>query len=108
MVVSVKTWPSYLLKGIPQEIRTALILEAVDRDLSVNDVIRDALCKRYGLDCDPESTMHVAGRYLGGDVLLLRLQPELYKEIKKETRNRYGAVRTLILDTLTEHLEGAR
>jgi hypothetical protein len=104
MKAHVKNWPAYLLNNIPPTTTQGLIQEAVDRDLSVNDVIRQALCKRYGLDCEPESMTHVAGLYKGGSILI-RLQPELYKAIKKETRNQYGAVRALILDTLADYLE---
>ena len=97
-------WPSYLLRGIPPTLTDRLTNAALEADMSVNDIIRQALCARYRMDCPHESTMNTH-RYYGGDVLLLRLQPELYRQIKKETRNRYGAVRTLILATLDDYLE---
>lgn len=100
-------WPSYLLRGIPPQTRALLTAEARVRDVSLSDVIRQALCRRYGFECPPESTGYLPGRDSGNTVILLRLQPELYKEIKRETKNRYGAVRTLILQTLDQHLKGA-
>jgi predicted HicB family RNase H-like nuclease len=104
-MVAVTDWPTYLLKGVPADVRAALSAEAERQDISVADIVRQALCAFYRLDCEPASTLYQPNRDMGSGVLVLRLQPELYRLIKKDTRNRYGAVKTLIMQALTTHLE---
>lgn len=103
--MTVAQWPAYLLRGVPPSLRDALSDRALRDDLSLADIIRQALCQHYRMDCDPASYGYQPGLDTGGDVILVRLQPELWKKIKKETRSRYGATRKLILQTLTDYLE---
>jgi hypothetical protein len=103
--MSAAKWPAYLLRGVNPHLRNQLSDQAAADDVSLADVIRQALCQHYGLDCDPASNGYQPTLDTGGDVILVRLQPELWVAMKKETRSRYGATRQLILETLTNYLE---
>lgn len=103
--MTVKQWPAYLLRGIPPSLRDQLSGQAAADDVSLADVIRQALCRRYDLECEPASFGYQPDLDSGGDVILVRLQPELWKLMKRETRSRYGAFRQLILQTLTDYLK---
>lgn len=106
--MAVTNWPAYLLRGIPPGLRDQLSEQALADDVSLADVIRQALCARYRMECEHMSFSYQADLDSGGDVILIRLQPEVYRLVKKETRNRYGAVRKLILESLTDYLEATQ
>jgi hypothetical protein len=103
--MTVAQWPAYLLRGVPHDLRTQLSERADTDDVSLADVIRQALCWHYDMDCDYQSFRYQPKLDGGGDVILIRLQPKLWAAMKKETRARYGAFRQLILEALTEYLE---
>ena len=98
-------WPAYLLRGVPPLLRDQLSEQAAADDVSLADVIRQALCLHYDMDCDPASNGYQSALDTGGDVILVRLQPELWVAMKKETRSRYGETRKFILETLTHYLK---
>lgn len=100
----VSTWPSYLLKRIPPELRRSISDDARALDVSVQDVIRGILCKRFSLRCPPESNRYDAERDSGTSTqLLLRLQPKLRRSIVRATDEAGQSMRELILETLEAH-----
>ena len=103
--MTVRDWPAYLLRSIPADTRALLSEQAEADDVSLADVVRQALCRRYGLDCDPASFGYQPGLDSGNDVLIVRIQPEVWRLLKKETRSRYGETRLVILESLDEYLE---
>jgi len=106
--VTVTDWPSYLLRGIPPATRDLLTARAQTDDVSLADVVRLALCARYQLECDPASFGYQTDLDTGNDFLLVRVQPEVFRLMKKETRGRYGATKTLILQSLDDYLEATQ
>lgn len=103
--VAVTDWPAYLLGGVPPQQRALLSAMAEHEDVSVSDVVRGILCRHYGLDCEPVSFKYDGDRDRQGERLLLRLQPELWRKMKKDTKGRYGAFRALIQQILDDTLE---
>lgn len=103
--MTVKEWPSYLLRSIPHDTRTLMTARALRDDVSLADVARQAICQRYRLDCPPASSRYQPALDTGNDVLIIRLQPDAYKKLKRETGQRYGAIRHVILESLTDYLE---
>jgi len=100
-VVSVLRWPSYLLKNIPPELRAEIEREAgVD---TLSDTIRAILCAHYSLDCDPVQTRNRFARINGTDTMILRLQPELFAEIRRDATAREESTRTVIIEALEAH-----
>ncbi len=100
---AVTTWPQYLLKRIPPELRTQITEDALAQDVSTSDVIRAILCRRYRLNCPPES-WHYSRLDTGRSVaILLRLQPKLQKRLARESDETGRAMRTIIMDALTAH-----
>lgn len=102
--MAVTDWPAYLLRGVPADTRAALSEQAEADDISLADVIRQALCHRYRMDCDHASFGYQPTLDSGGDVILIRLQPEVWKLVKKETRGKYGQTKALILESIDDYL----
>lgn len=103
--MAVAQWPAYLLRGIPADTRALLSEQAEADDVSLADVVRQALCHHYRIDCPPVSHSYQADLDSGSDVLIVRIQPEVWKKMKRETRGRYGEFRKLILQSLDDYLE---
>ena len=94
-------WPTYLLKQIPPEVRKGIEAEAGAG--SMIEVVRSILCDHFGLDCEP---VLMRNRFLtinGTETMVLRLQPELFKEIRKEAWRRKVPTRTVIIEALEAH-----
>lgn len=106
--MTVAQWPAYLLRGVPADTRALLSEQAEADDHSLADVIRQALCHHYHMDCDPASFGYQPGLDTGGEVILIRIQPEVWKLMKKETRGRYGETRKLILTCIDNYLEATQ
>ena len=97
-------WPTYLLKNIPLKIREGIEREAGSGSMS--EVIRRILCARYGFDCEP---VRMRGRAMivdGTETMHLRLQPELWKAIRQDSKKRKVPHRTIIIEALESHYEG--
>lgn len=103
--MTVAEWPAYLIRGIPTDTRAAMTDRALRDDTSLADVVRQALCAHYQLDCDPKSFRYQQELDTGGDTILLRVQPDVWVLMKKETRAKYGAFRQVILQSLDNYLE---
>lgn len=100
----VLTWPAYLLTNIPIPIRLSLSAQAEQDDVSVADTIRNILCTHYELDCPPVS----AGGYRTSrdkhhTNLLLRVQPDLFRAIKRDAKRQRRTMRHIIMTILAEH-----
>ena len=109
-MTTVTNWPSYLLRGIPGNTRAMLSMRAEHDDISLADVVRQALCARYRMDCDEASFGYQPALDTGGDVLLIRFRPDVWKRIKKEagasrtTTARYGETKRIILSAIDDYL----
>jgi predicted HicB family RNase H-like nuclease len=103
--VTVTQWPSYLLRGVPADTRALLSEQAQADDISLGDVVRQALCHHYNMDCDTVSFGYQPELDTDGDVLLVRIQPEVWRKMKRETRAKYGATKALILQCIDDYLE---
>ncbi len=107
----VAKWPSYLLRQIPADTRAAMSARAETDDVSLADVVRLALCARYVTDCDPASFGYQPNLDTAGDVLLVRIQPAVWKSLKREagmsrtTPARYGLTKQIILSAIDDYLE---
>ena len=110
--MSVRSWPTYLLRDIPEETRAALEEDAEETGQPMIELIREILCSRYELDCDP-----VGGRpqkpTKGTGTMLLRLQPEVWEALKEEagtSNTAYGSPRgamdKIIHSALADHYNG--
>ena len=106
--MSVKTWPTYLLRDIPDHLR-AQIEEDADLDgRAMIEIIRDILCGHYDLDCPPVDSRPPAPEE-GTTTMVLRLQPELWEAIKADAGRdemTYGATKRVVLGILENHYAG--
>ncbi len=103
--MAVTKWPAYLLRAIPSDTRARMTERAEEDDVSLADVVRQAICAHFKMDCDQVSHGYQPDLDNGTDVLIIRLQPEVFRAMKKETSGAYGATRKLILESLDDYLE---
>lgn len=111
MFLSVRSWPTYLLRDIPEATRTALEEDAALNEQSMAETMRTILCSHYGLDCDPvEAFGRPPDKITGTDTMILRVQPALFAAIKADAGKAdthygtpRGAMREIILRILAEH-----
>ena len=94
-------WPTYLLKNIPAEVRRGIEEDAGAGSMS--EVIRGILCAHYELDCEPVLTRNKFLKVDGTETMVLRLQPELWKAIRREGKRRKIPTRSVIIEALELH-----
>jgi hypothetical protein len=94
-------WPTYLLKSIPREIRQGIEREAGAGSMA--EVIRGILCEYYSLDCEPVIARNKFLKINGTETMVLRLQPELWEEIKRDAKRRRVPHRSVIIEALEMH-----
>ena len=113
--LSVRSWPTYLLRDIPEQTRAALEEDARFTGQSMIELIREILCSRYDLNC--ESVTHPFAKppppSKGTKTMLLRLQPEVFAKLKEEagtSNTAYGSPRgamdKIIHSALADHYNG--
>lgn len=109
---TVRSWPAYLLTGLPPELRQAISEEAQASNLSVAETVRQILCARYRLECEPVRQYgdvgYVPERDQGNPTILLRVQPALFGRIRAHSarfKRQKKSMRALILEALEDHYE---
>ena len=110
--VTVRSWPTYLLTDLPPELRQAITEEAAAGNLSVAETVRQILCARYRLECEPVRQYgdvgYVAERDQGNRTILLRVSPALFSRIRAHSARftrRKKSMRALIVEALEDHYE---
>lgn len=107
--MSVRSWPTYLLRDIPEATRTALEEDAEREERSLIEIIREILCSHYGLDCEPVTAAGRSKFTDGTNTMLLRLQPELWEAIRRDIAAEdilYGAPHKIIHGILSAYYNG--
>ena len=108
--MSVREWPTYLLRDIPEDTRARIEEDASLDGTSMIEVVREILCTHYELDCEAVETSGPPPPPIKGtDTMLLRVQPALFSAIKKDAEqlsSPYGATRKIVLQILTAHYNG--
>ena len=100
----VSTWPTYLLKRIPENARSQLSSEAQQRNVSIQDVIRSILCNRYRLVCPQTSFRYEPARDGGVSATIhLRLQRKLKRALDREAEQSGRSLRDIILTAIDSH-----
>jgi hypothetical protein len=98
----VRYWPSYLL-DLPPELREKIEESAKISGESMSEIIRQALCSQFIVHCDPVEASSSGPQLIRGtERMILRLQPELFDEIKRQAESGL-TMRSLVLDALYAH-----
>lgn len=111
--MSVRSWPTYLLNGIPPEVRAAIEEDALEAEISLAEVMRQILCAHYDLQCEPVETFSKPPPpNQGTATMVLRVHPDLFSAIKKDAGQAgtsygtaYGGMRKRIIEILSQHYE---
>ncbi len=104
-ILNVARWPTYLLRNVPENLRSAIAVEAEECDESIADVIRYVLCGRYKLHCPPAS-FHYNHNGGSSETILLRLQPHLLRRLRIEAKDTHTTMRAVILKELDREFGG--
>ncbi len=89
---------------MPGSLKRALVREVARRDSNLNDVAVALLAERFGISFTPSGRRRKAIPGAAGAVLL-RMPPELRRELKEAAARRRLNVNDLVLLTLSEALE---
>ena len=108
--MSVRSWPTYLLNGIPPEVRAAIEEDAELDGVSLAEVMRGILCAHYGLNCETVDTFSKPPKpNRGTTTMVLRVHPELFAAIKEDAGQAgssygtaYGGMRKRIIEILSD------
>ena len=107
--MSVKSWPKYLLRDIPDHLRSAIEEDADLDGTSMIEVVRGILCAHYKLDCSPVDSVQRSEFIPGTGTMVLRLQPELFEKLNADVQKAaspYGAKKKVVMDILADHYNG--
>ena len=89
---------------MPGSLKRALVREVARRGSNLNDVAVELLAERFGVPFTPSGRRRKAIPGAAGAVVL-RMPPELRRELKAAARRRKQNVNDLVLLTLSEALE---
>jgi hypothetical protein len=108
---SVRAWPSYILNGVPVNLRSAISEEARERDVSIAEVVRRILCERYKMECEPV-TLRRGGsvgydpeKDAGAQRIIIRVHPQLFRKIRRDAARRGITMKRAIMQSLEKHYE---
>lgn len=87
-----------LYEPLPEDLRTAINVEADAKDWSPYDVVRKILSDRYGLAYENLSAYRPAG-----ERFKLRVDPKLRQKINLEAAKNGATIRGIVLSTLATH-----
>lgn len=95
--------PRFLLRDLAPELRSALEADAETLDQSIMETVRAILCDHYSLNCSVVRGGTRTDLRNGSRTVLLVLQPELFRAIKKDSARSGDSMRSLILNALEAH-----
>jgi predicted HicB family RNase H-like nuclease len=97
---------------MPRKLRKQISKDAARQKKSIADTIRHILCAHYGLDCPPLSQIwggrsrYNRERDEGNQMLLVRMQPELFALMKLDAAESDRTLRDIIIETLEDNYRG--
>lgn len=93
-----------LIHDVPHEIRNALVQDAQNRNVSINEAAVSVLAQIYKVNWQPSGVPFDPKRDQGSDKLLLRGGAKLHRKIDIERARRGGAtLRGIVLERLALH-----
>jgi hypothetical protein len=95
--------PRFLVRDMSPHLRKLLEQDAQQEDQSLSETMRGILCAHYSLDCSEIEGALRTDVWNGSQTVLLKLQPELFKEIKTDSAHTGESMRSLIIAALEGH-----
>lgn len=89
-----------LVYDIPDEIRLALVADATEQNLSLNEVVVRILSDRFKVKISPTGAPFTDGE---AEKLSVRAGPKLHQKIALEGARRSGTLRGIVLESLALH-----
>ncbi len=93
----------YLLNLTPH-LRNSLVDDAHNTGRSMNEVMRQALCEHYGLECEEVSRgKKKFDATATVENIMLRVEDELFERVRREAAWTARSMRQVIVDVLESH-----
>jgi len=107
----VRNWPVYNLHrqgGMPAHIREQIEQESEAENMSMAEVVRRILCAHWQLECEPVEQVNYPRpeKRKGTQMMIVRVQPELFSAIKDESIRDEVTMKALIIGALEAHYNG--
>lgn len=104
----VRSWPQFLIRDMPPELRESIEEDAAESQESMAEIMRGILCSHFGLTCDRVDSFTEPERIAGTATYVLRMQPEVFRALRRESEATAIPMRTLVIGALQEHYEEER
>jgi predicted HicB family RNase H-like nuclease len=98
----VKTRKDILVYDIPEEIRLAVVADAKEQNVSLNEAVVKVLADRFKVRVKPTGAPFTDGE---AERLSIRAGPKLHQKIALEAAKRSGTLRGIVLEALALHYD---
>ena len=95
----------FLLRSMEPGLRKRLEKDAKRSKQPLIEVVRSILCEHYDLECTPITGDRTPWQrqWEGSSTILLKLQPELFEAIKRDSEESGESMRVCVLGALEAH-----
>lgn len=106
--MSVKTWAQFQIWKMPDDLRTALVARADEEQVSMADLIREALCEEMELECEHPRRRTLTYPRVDSTQSAsfpVRMSPELLEALRNVAAERGSSVNALVLGVLADRYQ---
>src|SRR6266545_1267799 len=96
-----------ILVRMPKTLKRRLAREVARRESTLNDVAVELLATDFGVDFTPSGRQHRSRRLGDTGAVLLRVPPELKRQLDAAARERHSSTNKVIVASLTERLDAS-
>jgi myo-inositol-1-phosphate synthase len=96
-----------ILVRMPKTLKRRLAREVARRESTLNDVAVELLAADFGVDFTPSGRQHRSRRLGDTGAVLLRVPPELKRQLDAAARERHSSTNKVVVASLTERLDAS-
>jgi myo-inositol-1-phosphate synthase len=96
-----------ILVRMPKTLKRRLAREVARRESTLNDVAVELLAADFGVDFTPSGRQHRSPRLGDTGAVLLRVPPELKRQLDAAARERHSSTNKVVVASLTERLDAS-
>src|SRR5215216_4971784 len=96
-----------ILVRMPKTLKRRLAREVARRESTLNDVAVELLASDFGVDFTPSGRQHRSRRLGDTGAVLLRVPPELKRQLDAAARQRHSSTNKIVVASLTERLDAS-
>ena len=96
-----------ILVRMPKTLKRRLAREVARRESTLNDVAVELLAADFGVEFTPSGRQHRSPRLGDTGAVLLRVPPELKRQLDAAARERHSSTNKVVVASLTERLDAS-